>query len=42
MTNYPDVKKAVQEAKKRVEKKRTQFSVNAKAAAQKRKMHRKQ
>ncbi len=41
MTNYPDVRKAVQEAKKRVEKKRGQFSTNTKIAEQKRKALRK-
>lgn len=41
MTHYPDVKKAIDEAKKRVEKKRGQFSANIKVAEQKRKEQRK-
>lgn len=41
MKNSPDVKKALEEAKKRVEKKRSQFSANIKLAQQQRKVLRK-
>lgn len=41
MTNYLDVKKAVDKAKKRVESKRSQFSANIKIAERKRKEQRK-
>jgi hypothetical protein len=37
MTNSPDVEKAIQEAKKRIKEKRSQFTTNTQAATIKRK-----